>query len=130
MSDDMEREIDRIIEEDEQEHNRMAGLQQELAQLRQQVRTMAQQNTLQVPSTSAETQMETNQASGQIDHFRNAFRLLRANDITVDSTLPPVPIGTARAMDEQCLNEGATIHHGAAPDTQGKPPKSCNSTME
>ncbi|VDO87151.1 unnamed protein product [Heligmosomoides polygyrus] len=75
-------------------------------------------------STSAETQMEADPASGQIDHFRNAFRLLRANDITVDSTLPPVPIGTARAMDEQSLNDGATAHHGAAPDTQGKPPKS------
>ncbi|VDP08899.1 unnamed protein product [Heligmosomoides polygyrus] len=44
----MEREIDRIIEEDEQEQSRMAKLQQELAQLRQQVQAMAQQNTLQV----------------------------------------------------------------------------------
>ncbi|VDO37029.1 unnamed protein product [Heligmosomoides polygyrus] len=48
MSYDMEREIDRIIEEDEQEQSRMAKLQQELAQLRQQVQVMAQQNALQV----------------------------------------------------------------------------------
>ncbi|VDO82133.1 unnamed protein product [Heligmosomoides polygyrus] len=42
------REIDRIIKEDEQEKSRMAKLQQELAQLREQVQAMAQQNTLQV----------------------------------------------------------------------------------
>ncbi|VDP01859.1 unnamed protein product [Heligmosomoides polygyrus] len=48
MSDDMEREIGRIIEENEQEQSRMAKLQQELAQLRQQVQAMAQQNALMV----------------------------------------------------------------------------------
>lgn len=56
-----------------------------------------QEQEFQVPSTFADPKMEANQASGQIDNFRNPFRLLWANVITADSTLPPLPVRTARA---------------------------------
>ena len=51
MSDDMERELDRILEEDDARDTKMTEIQQELMRLRAQVQQMAQQNVQQVTVT-------------------------------------------------------------------------------
>ncbi|KAK5974508.1 hypothetical protein GCK32_007671 [Trichostrongylus colubriformis] len=109
MADDMERELNRMLEEVDVRDTKMDRVQQKLAQLR-----------AQAPSTDQSTTMETEQ--GDQNEFRNSFRLLNASDMSSDAALTPVEFDAVSAAQNERCRERAQVSYGATHIGEGQPP--------
>ncbi|KAK5976613.1 hypothetical protein GCK32_009201 [Trichostrongylus colubriformis] len=99
MADDMERELNRILEEDDARDNKMD----------------------EAPSTDQSTPMETEQADQ--NEFCKAFQLLNANDVSSDAALSPVEFDAVSAAQDERCRERAQASHGATHISEEQPPK-------
>ncbi|KAK5986383.1 hypothetical protein GCK32_000358 [Trichostrongylus colubriformis] len=126
MSDDMDRELKRILNEDDAQDCRMDKLQQELTQLRAQVVQLSQQKLQQGPSHAPQqnqrtTSMETDQS--EVNKFRQTFQQLHAKDFPQEIDLQPIQFDAVRAAEEERASQRASTIHGATFSSQGQPPE-------
>ncbi|KAK6061348.1 hypothetical protein COOONC_00985 [Cooperia oncophora] len=132
MTDEMERELDRILEEDDARDSKLNEVQQQLAQLQAQVVLLTQQqnrdetlaegychlenrlgfeaqasgqrHALQVPSTHADTEHAMECGETQQADFRRTFTLLNANDVQPATSLQPIEFDAVSAAEGRRLS--------------------------
>ncbi|KAK6045042.1 hypothetical protein COOONC_17453 [Cooperia oncophora] len=115
MADEMERELDRILEEDDARDSKLNEVQQQLAQLQAQVVLLTQQqNRDEVPSTHADTEHAMECGETQQADFRRTFTLLNANDVQPAASLPPIEFDASNAVGNE--PQQATVHLTPAKD--------------